>query len=245
MRKRLTMRLGAAGIGALVVLALAAPPAYGLVRSADPVPPAGLTGLEPTGADMPTVGGNLGNQHYSGSDADRQEQPRAAGARVAHASCRPSRPRATNVGQQTTPIVVDGVIYVDTPERRRDRRRRRDGRRPSGSGTSRVYGLSGTRRGVSAGDGKIFTLGRRQPRRRARPGHRRGGLGGAAHRAGRRGPRTRRKGRDGVLRRNRLRPRGRRRPRRGRRAGRERRLTTSGTSSAGRSAASSSQGSTA
>ena len=66
MRKRLTMRLGAAGIGALVVLALAAPPAYGLVRTAEPVPPAGLTGLEPTGADMPTVGGNLGNQHYSG-----------------------------------------------------------------------------------------------------------------------------------------------------------------------------------
>ena len=66
MRKRLTTRLGVAGIGALVVLAVTASPAYGLVRPAEPVPPAGLTGLEPTGADMPTVGGNLGNQHYSG-----------------------------------------------------------------------------------------------------------------------------------------------------------------------------------
>ena len=84
MRKRLTTRLGAAGIGALVVLALAAPPAYGLVRPAEPVPPAGLTGLEPTGADMPTVGGNLGNQHYSGLTQIDKENLDAARARVAH-----------------------------------------------------------------------------------------------------------------------------------------------------------------
>ena len=67
MRKRLTTRVGAAGIGALALaLAVAASPAYGLVRPAEPVAPSGLTGIDPTGPDMPTVGGNLGNQHYSG-----------------------------------------------------------------------------------------------------------------------------------------------------------------------------------
>ena len=178
MRKRLTMRLGAAGIGALVVLALAAPPAYGLVRPAEPVPPAGLTGLEPTGADMPTVGGNLGNQHYSGlTQIDKSNLEQLAPAWRTHVSA--VAPASDDVGQQTTPIVVDGVIYLDTPS----------GGVIAVDGATgesiwkwenRAFGLSGTRRGVSAGDGKIFTLGRRQPRRRARPGHGRGGLGGAA-----------------------------------------------------------------
>ena len=243
MRKRLTMRLGAAGIGALVVLALAAPPAYGLVRSADPVPPAGLTGLEPTGADMPTVGGNLGNQHYFGSDADRQEQPERAGTRLADA---PVGRRARD-DQRRTADDADrrGRRHLRRhPERRRDRRRRRDGRRHLEVGQARLRNVDHSP-GRLGGRRQDLHPRRRQPRRRARPGHRQGSLGGAAHRAGRRGPRTRRKGRDGVLRRDRLRPRGRRRPRGGRRAGRERRTTTSGTSSADRSAASSSQGSTA
>ncbi|WP_277601747.1 hypothetical protein [Microbacterium sp. 4R-513] len=40
MRKRLTKRLGAAGVGALVLtLAVAATPAYGLATPAEPVPP--------------------------------------------------------------------------------------------------------------------------------------------------------------------------------------------------------------
>jgi quinohemoprotein ethanol dehydrogenase len=70
-------------------------------------------------------------------------------------------PGAPDTGQQTTPIVVDGVIYVDTPS----------------GGVSAVdgatgatkwkwqpttanagFGPSGTRRGVSVGDGKVYTL---------------------------------------------------------------------------------------
>ena len=154
MRTRLTTRLAAAGIGALVVLALAGP-AYGLSRPAEPIPPSGLTGLEPTGADMPTVGGNLGNQHYSGlTQIDKSNLDRLAPAWRTHVSA--VAPATDDVGQQTTPIVVDGVLYLDTPS----------------GGVIAVDGASGesvwkweptefataqTRRGVSAGDGKIFT----------------------------------------------------------------------------------------
>ncbi|MGU3646346.1 PQQ-binding-like beta-propeller repeat protein [Microbacterium sp. C23T] len=157
MRKRLTTRWGAAGIGALaIVLAIAASPAYGQLRPAEPVPPAGLTGLEPTGADMPTVGGNLGNQHYSGlTQITKQNLKDLAPTWRTHVSA--VAPASGNTGQQTTPIVVGGVIYLDTPS----------GGVIAVDGVTgdaiwkwenRVYGLSGTRRGVSAGDGKILTL---------------------------------------------------------------------------------------
>jgi glucose dehydrogenase/plastocyanin len=157
MRRRLTTRWGAAGIGALVVLALAAPPAYGLVRTAEPVPPAGLTGVEPTGADMPTVGGNLGNQHYSGlTQITKQNLDRLAPTWRTHVSA--VAPASDDVGQQTTPIVVDGVIYVDTPSGGVIAVDGATGA-PLWKWENDEYGLSGTRRGVSAGDGKIFTLG--------------------------------------------------------------------------------------
>lgn len=156
MRRRLTTRLGAAGAGALVVLALAAPPAYGLVRSAEPVTPAGPTGLDPTGADMPTVGGNLGNQHYSAlTQINKDNLEQLAPTWRTHVSA--VAPASTNVGQQTTPIVVEGVIYLDTPS----------GGVIAVDGATgesiwkwenRVFGLSGTRRGVSAGEGRIYTL---------------------------------------------------------------------------------------
>ena len=156
MRKRLTTRLGVAGIGALVVLAVAASPAYGLVRPAEPVPPAGLTGLEPTGADMPTVGGNLGNQHYSGlTQITKQNLKDLAPAWRTHVSA--VAPATDDVGQQTTPIVVDGVIYLDTPSGGVIAVDGATGD-PIWKWENDVYGLSGTRRGVSAGDGKIFTL---------------------------------------------------------------------------------------
>lgn len=156
MRKRLTMRLGAAGIGALVVLIVAASPAYGLVRAAEPVPPAGLTGLEPTGADMPTVGGNLGNQHYSGlTQITKQNLKDLAPTWRTHVSA--VAPASDDAGQQTTPIVVDGVIYLDTPSGGVIAVDGATGA-PVWKWENDVYGLSGTRRGVSAGDGRIFTL---------------------------------------------------------------------------------------
>jgi glucose dehydrogenase/plastocyanin len=157
MRKRLTMRLGAVGLGALVVLAVAAPPAHGLLRPMEPVPPAGLTGTEPTGADMPTVGGNLGNQHYSGlTQIDKDNLDELAPAWRTHVSA--VAPASDDAGQQTTPIVVDGTIYLDTPS---------GGVIAVDGATgdaiwkweSEEFGQSGTRRGVSAGDGLIYTLG--------------------------------------------------------------------------------------
>ncbi|MCP2635500.1 PQQ-binding-like beta-propeller repeat protein [Microbacterium sp. HD4P20] len=159
MRKRLTTRLGVAGVGALLVLALATP-AYGLVPPAEPDAPSasesdGLTGLEPTGADMPTVGGNLGNQHYSGlTQIDKTNLDQLAPAWRTHVSA--VAPATDDVGQQTTPIVVDGVLYLDTPS----------GGVIAVDGTSgeavwkwepTEFETAGTRRGVSAGEGKIFT----------------------------------------------------------------------------------------
>jgi quinohemoprotein ethanol dehydrogenase len=156
MRRRLTKRLGTAGLGALVVLAVTASPAFGLERPAEPVPPTGLTGLEPTGADMPTVGGNLGNQHYSGlTQIDKRTLHQLGAAWRTHVSA--IEPATDDVGQQTTPIVVDGVIYLDTPS---------GGVIAFDGATGEAewkwepdeFETSGTRRGVSAGDGKIFTL---------------------------------------------------------------------------------------
>jgi glucose dehydrogenase/plastocyanin len=160
MRKRLGNRLGAAGLGALLALTLAATPAWGATAAgtAPPPPgdPAGLTGLEPTGDDMPTVGGNLGNQHFSAlTQIGRRNIDKLAPAWRTHVSA--VAPASDDVGQQTTPIVVDGRIYLDTPS----------------GGVIAVDGATGeniwkwqptefdtvgTRRGVSAGEGKIFTL---------------------------------------------------------------------------------------
>jgi quinohemoprotein ethanol dehydrogenase len=74
----------------------------------------------------------------------------------------PAPAAGTNdTGQQTTPIVLDGVIYVDTP----------NGGVIAVDGATGVakwkwtpttatsgFGPTGTRRGVSVGDGKVFTL---------------------------------------------------------------------------------------
>ena len=156
MRKRLTVRLGAAGIGALVVLALVAPPATGLVRPAEAGAGAGWSGVEPAGADMPTVGGNLGNQHYSGlTDISKRNLEKLAPTWRTHLSA--VAPASDDVGQQTTPIVLDGVIYVDTPSGGVIAVDGASGE-PLWKWENNVYGLSGTRRGVSAGEGRIYTL---------------------------------------------------------------------------------------
>ncbi|AWB86180.1 dehydrogenase [Mycetocola zhujimingii] len=155
MRKHLSRRLGALGLGALVVVTVAVSPAYG-ANPAAPVPPAGLTGLEPTGADMPTVGGNLGNQHYSGlTKINKRNIDKVGPAWRTHVSG--VAPASDDVGQQTTPIVVGGIIYLDTPS---GGVIAVDGK--SGASVWKweptAYGTADTRRGVSSGDGKIFTM---------------------------------------------------------------------------------------
>ncbi|BDZ65366.1 pyrroloquinoline quinone-dependent dehydrogenase [Agromyces mangrovi Wang et al. 2018] len=130
---------------------LVAAPSDGFAAPSD-----GLTGVDPTMADMPTVGGNLGNQHYSGlTQIDAGNLDELAPAWRTHVEA--VEPAGDRVGQQTTPIVVGGVIYLDTPS----------------GGVIAVDGVTGesvwkwmptdfgtstTRRGVSAGEGRIYTL---------------------------------------------------------------------------------------
>ena len=223
MRKRLTMRLGAAGIGALVVLALAAPPAYGLVRSAEPgsARRADRASSRPAPTCRPSAAISATSTTPGLTQIDKSNLEQLAPTWRTHVSA--VAPASDDVGQQTTPIVVDGVIYLDTPSGGVIAVDGATGD-PIWKWENQVYGLSGTRRGVSAGDGRIYTLA--GGNRVVALDQATGEEVWAVQPTGpeRRGPRTRRKGRDGVLRRDRLRPRGRRRPRGGRRARRERRI---------------------
>ncbi|MCR2816655.1 outer membrane protein assembly factor BamB family protein [Microbacterium jiangjiandongii] len=157
MHKTWRTKLGAVGVCALALtLAVSTSPALAVGSGSEPVPPAGLTGLEPTGADMPTVGGNLGNQHYSGlTQIAKDNLDQLAPAWRTHVSA--VAPATDDTGQQTTPIVVEGVIYMDTPSGGVIAVDGASGA-PAWKWEGGAYGLSGTRRGVSAGDGKIFTL---------------------------------------------------------------------------------------
>lgn len=115
-----------------------------------------LTATEPTGADMPTVGGNLGNQHYSGlTQITKRNLHRLGPVWRTHVSAVP--PATNHTGQQTTPIVVDGVIYVDTPNGEVIAVDGRTGQ-AKWKWAPEDFGTTGTRRGVSVGDGKVYTL---------------------------------------------------------------------------------------
>jgi glucose dehydrogenase/plastocyanin len=141
----------------LLALTVAGGPSAALAQTPRPgADRTGPSGLAPTGADMPTVGGNLANQHYSGLKQITQRNLDQLGpAWRTHVSA--VAPASEDVGQQTTPIVADGVIYLDTP----------------GGEVIAVDGATGaakwkwapegfdtadTRRGVSVGDGKVYTL---------------------------------------------------------------------------------------
>ena len=105
---------------------------------------------------MPTVGGNLGNQHYSSlTQIDKGNLDDLGPVWRTHVSAVP--PATDDVGQQTTPIVVDGVIYLDTP----------NGEVIAVDGVTGEanwkwapvdFNTEGRRRGVSVGDGKVYTL---------------------------------------------------------------------------------------
>jgi glucose dehydrogenase/plastocyanin len=106
--------------------------------------------------DFPKVNGNLGNQGYSSlTQIDKANIHNVGPVWLNHVSAAP--PATTSTGQQTTPIVVDGVIYLDTPNG--------DVIAVDGAtGATKwkwhptAFGTNGTRRGVSVGDGKVYTL---------------------------------------------------------------------------------------
>jgi glucose dehydrogenase len=153
-RKALTSMLIAAGVVAMPSLATAA--------AAD------LSSCcTPGDKDLPTLGGNLGNQGYSALTQIDQANVKKLGpvwrthvSAVAPTTPQPG-PGTNHGGQQTTPIVVDGVIYLDTP----------NGSVIAVDGATGAakwkwtptvasvgFGPSDTRRGVAAGDGKVYTL---------------------------------------------------------------------------------------
>jgi quinohemoprotein ethanol dehydrogenase len=121
----------------------------------------------PTDHDSPKSGGNLGNQSYSALNQINRSNIKNLGPAwmtaigIAPATQPVPGPGSTGTGQQTTPVVVDGVIYLDTEN----------------GGVAAVDGVtgaikwkwqpttansghnpSGTRRGVSVGEGKVYTL---------------------------------------------------------------------------------------
>lgn len=155
MRNCLTKKRVAVGVGTAFAVVLGAFPASAVVTTENPSTRAGSPALEPTGADMPTVGGNLGNQHYSGlTQINKDDLQRLAPTWQTHVSA--VAPASNDKGQETTPIVADGVIYVDTP----------NGGVIAVDGKTGAtkwkwepteFATSGTRRGVSIGEGKVYT----------------------------------------------------------------------------------------
>src|SRR5690606_3511209 len=114
MRRRPRIRDAALALGAAVILSGAAvvpAQAQGADERADDHP---LGATEATGADMPTIGGNLGSQRYSSlDDVDERSLDQLAPVWRTHVSA--VAPASGDAGQQTAPIVVDGVMYLDTP----------------------------------------------------------------------------------------------------------------------------------
>ena len=121
----------------------------------------------PADEDWPTVSGNLGQQSYTSlSQITKANIHKLGPAWIVHVSGVPATtptpsPGTTNGGQQTSPIAVDGVVYSETP----------DGDVIAVDGTTGAvkwkwhptvansgFGPTGTRRGLSVGGGRVYTL---------------------------------------------------------------------------------------
>ena len=121
----------------------------------------------PADADYPKVGGNLGNQNYSSLTQINKANIKKLGAvwkldvSAAPTTKPVAAPGTTTTGQQTSPLVIDGVIYSDTPGGGVIAVDGKTGTvkwKWTPSTAANGFGPSGTRRGVSVGDGKVFTL---------------------------------------------------------------------------------------
>src|SRR5688572_29686926 len=105
---------------------------------------------------MPAVGGNLANQHYSGlKQISRRNLDKLGPVWRTHVSA--VAPASDDVGQQTTPIVDDGVIYLDTPGGEVIAVDGATGE-PKWKWAPEGFETADTRRGVSIGEGKVYTL---------------------------------------------------------------------------------------
>jgi glucose dehydrogenase/plastocyanin len=121
----------------------------------------------PADADYPKVGGNLGNQNYSSlTQINKSNLQNLGAAWSLDVSAAPTTkpvaaPGTTTTGQQTSPLVIDGVIYSDTPNGGVIAINGKTGTvkwKWTPSVAANGFAPTGTRRGVSVGDGKVFTL---------------------------------------------------------------------------------------
>jgi quinohemoprotein ethanol dehydrogenase len=122
----------------------------------------------PADKDQPKSGANLGNQSYSSLAQINRKNISNLGAAwkisvSAQATTQPApAPGVPGTGQQTTPIVLDGVIYLDTENGGVAAIDGATGAvkwkwQPSSTNAA-GFNPTGTRRGVSVGDGKVYTL---------------------------------------------------------------------------------------
>lgn len=122
----------------------------------------------PATTDWPRVAGNLGSHAYSAlTQINKGNISRLAPAWVIHANLEPHTapvpgPGTTGGGQETTPVVVDGVMYLDTPQGGVIALDGATGDvkwkwRPSVEANG--FGPGNQHRGVSVGEGKVFTTG--------------------------------------------------------------------------------------
>jgi glucose dehydrogenase len=146
--------LAAAGVIAapmLIALPIAAQQAAKAPAKAPPQP-AGCCAAS-TG-DMPTTGGNVGNDRYSALASINRQTIKNLGA-AWHINVSAAAPASDDVGNETTPVVANGIIYMNTPA----------------GGVIAVDGATGTpkwkwqpegpkgrgnHRGVTVGEGKVF-----------------------------------------------------------------------------------------
>ena len=114
--------------------------------------------------DFPKAGGNLGNQNYSSLTQIGKSNIRNLGpvwmtrVSAAPATTPVAGPGSNEAGQQTAPIVVDGVIYMDTPLGDVIAVDGATGAVKWKWHPTAFEPVDGDRRGVSVGDGKVYTL---------------------------------------------------------------------------------------
>jgi quinohemoprotein ethanol dehydrogenase len=146
-----------------VLLAIAAAFAPGMTTGAAATPDC----CSPTGADWPKNGGNYGNQMSTSLEQVNKGNVRSLGpAWVVQTNDEPITqpvpgPGGGRMGSQTTPIVVDGVMYSDTAAGGVIAVDAATGNvkwKWQPSNASAGFDPQASRRGVSVGEGKVYTI---------------------------------------------------------------------------------------